>query len=48
MLAVESYHLSLCYVFCGAYKSDKEKITLKTALKDFLLFEGMKEMKILK
>lgn len=38
MLAVESYHLSLCYVSYGACKSDKGQISLKTELKDFLFF----------
>lgn len=39
MLAVEPYHLNFCDALYAACKSDKGQMSLKTALKDFLLFD---------
>lgn len=41
-LAMESYHLSLFYVFYAACKSGKGQISLKTELKDFSSFSRSK------
>lgn len=43
MLAVEPYHLSLCDALYAACESDKGRISLKTTLKDLLLFDTKKK-----
>lgn len=45
MLAVGPYHLSLCDALYAACESDKGRISLKTTLKDLLLFDTQKNPK---
>lgn len=48
MFAVEPYQLSLCDALHAASQSDKGRVSLKTALKDFHPFGGKKKAQTIK